>query len=105
LLAVASAEKVDGEIFNIGSNEEISVGVLVRILGEVMGTAVTVVTDPERLRPASSEVQRLRCDASKLTRATGFRPAVPLRDGLARTARWFRDSVNLQRYKTGIYNV
>jgi len=70
-----------------------------------MGTAVTVVADPERLRPASSEVQRLRCDASKLTRATGFRPAVPLRDGLARTARWFGDSVNLQRYKTDIYNV
>jgi NAD dependent epimerase/dehydratase len=105
LLAVASAEKADGEIFNIGSNDEISVGDLVRVLGEVMGTAVTVVADPERLRPASSEVQRLRCDASKLTRATGFRPAVPLRDGLARTARWFGDSVNLQRYKTDIYNV
>jgi len=104
-LAVASAEHADGEVFNIGSNAEISVGDLVRVLGEVMGTAVTVVADPERLRPASSEVQRLRCDAGKLTRATGFQPAVPLRDGLARTARWFGDSVNLRRYKTGIYNV
>jgi NAD dependent epimerase/dehydratase len=104
-LAVASAEKADGEVFNIGSNEEISVGDLVRVLGDVMGAVVTVVADPERLRPASSEVQRLRCDATKLTRATGFRPAVPLRDGLARTARWFRNPVNLTRYKTGIYNV
>jgi NAD dependent epimerase/dehydratase len=103
--AVASAEKVEGEIFNIGSNEEVSVGDLVRVLGEVMETAVTVVADPERLRPASSEVQRLRCDAGKLTHATGFRPGVPLREGLARTARWFRDPINLQRYKTGIYNV
>src|SRR5437762_4251044 len=104
-LAVASAAKSDGEVFNIGSNEEISVGDLVRVLGEVMGTAVTVVVDPARMRPASSEVQRLRCDATKLERATGFRPVVPLKEGLARTAQWFRDPANLKRYKTGLYNV
>jgi nucleoside-diphosphate-sugar epimerase len=77
----------------------------VRVLGEVMGTAVTVIADPERLRPASSEVQRLRCDGAKLTAATGFRPAVALTDGLARTARWFQNPANLKRYKTDIYNV
>jgi NAD dependent epimerase/dehydratase len=104
-LAVASAEAAGGEVFNIGSNDEISVGDLVRVLGEVMGTPVTAITEPERLRPASSEVQRLRCDAGKLTAATGFRPAVPLTDGLARTARWFQNPANLKRYKTDIYNV
>ena len=70
-----------------------------------MRTAVTVVVDPARMRPASSEVQRLRCDATKLERATGFRPVVPLKEGLARTARWLQDPANLKRYKTGIYNV
>jgi NAD dependent epimerase/dehydratase len=104
-LAVAGVDNADGEVFNIGSNEEISVGELVRVLSEVMGTTVTVIADPERLRPASSEVQRLRCDATKLNRATGFRPMVMLWDGLSRTARWFSDPVNLKRYKTGIYNV
>jgi len=104
-LAVASAGNSDGEVFNIGSNDEISVGDLVRVLGDVMRTAVTVVVDPARMRPASSEVQRLRCDATKLERATGFRPVVPLKEGLARTARWLQDPANLKRYKTGIYNV
>jgi len=105
LLAVASAGNYDGEVFNIGSNDEISVGDLVRVLGEVMGTAVTVVVDPARIRPTSSEVQRLRCDATKLERATGFRPVVPLKEGLVRTALWLQDPANLKRYKTGIYNV
>jgi NAD dependent epimerase/dehydratase len=104
-VAVASAPDSDGQVFNIGSNEEIAVGELVRVIGEVMETPVTAVADPERLRPAASEVQRLRCDATRLERATGFRPAISLKDGLRRTARWFQDPDNLRRYKTGIYNV
>ena len=104
LLAIASADHA-GEVFNIGSNDEISVGDLVTVIGDVMGIAVTTVLDPNRVRPASSEVQRLRCDATKLEGATGFRPTVPLKEGLARTARWFQEPANLQRYKSGIYNV
>ena len=103
-LAIASADHA-GEVFNIGSNDEISVGDLVTVIGDVMGIAVTTVLDPNRVRPASSEVQRLRCDATKLEGATGFRPTVPLKEGLARTARWFQEPANLQRYKSGIYNV
>ena len=63
------------------------------------------VSDRERLRPGASEVMRLRCDNSKLERATGFKPIVPLREGLARTALWFEDPVNLRRYKSDLYNV
>jgi len=104
-LAVAAATDGDGQVFNIGSNDEIAVSDLVRLIGEVMEAPVTPVPDPERLRPAGSEVQRLRCDASKLEQATGFRPRVPLKEGLRRTARWFQEPANLRRYKTGIYNV
>ena len=55
--------------------------------------------------PPASEVLRLRCDNSKLERAAAFRPGVPLAEGIARTARWFRDPANLRRYKTDLYNV
>ncbi len=48
---------------------------------------------------------RLRCDSTKLERAAGFRPRVPLAEGIGRTARWFRDPANLRRYKTDLYNV
>jgi len=104
-LTVAALDHGIGEAFNIGSNEEISIGDLVTLVSDVMGVPARAVVDADRVRPATSEVMRLRCDSAKLERATGFRPAVPLRDGIARTARWFQDPANLRRYKAHLYNV
>jgi nucleoside-diphosphate-sugar epimerase len=92
-------------VFNIGSNEEISVGDLVKCIAEIMGAKVTVVCDEKRLRPEKSEVQRLRCDNTKLRKASSFVPTIPLRAGLERTVRWFSEPSNLRRYKDNLYNV
>jgi nucleoside-diphosphate-sugar epimerase len=105
LLSIAQMEGGIGDVFNIGSNLEIAIGELVALIGEVMGVRANAVADPERFRPATSEVMRLRCDNTKLERASAFRPSVPLAEGLARTAEWFRDPVNLRRYKTDLYSV
>jgi NAD dependent epimerase/dehydratase len=105
LIAVAALDAGPGDVFNIGSNEEIAIGDLVSLIGRSMGVAAMAATDAERLRPPASEVLRLRCDNSKLERAAAFRPGVPLAEGIARTARWFRDPANLRRYKTDLYNV
>jgi len=105
LAAVGELDGCAGEVFNIGSNSEISVGDLVAAIGEAMGVSARAVTDGERLRPPASEVMRLRCDGTKLAAATGFRPSVPLEEGLARTVAWFREPANLRRYKADRYNV
>ena len=83
----------------------ISVGDLVRLIAEVMGEEVEVVQDEARMRPDASEVRRLVCDSSALRAATGWRPCVPLRQGLGVTAAWFLEPGNLARYKTTVYNV
>jgi len=36
---------------------------------------------------------------------TGWRPQVPLREGLTRTIEWMRRPENLARYKAELYNV
>ena len=61
--------------------------------------------DPQRVRPARSEVLRLRCDNAKLKNTCGFVPTVSLRDGLERRVRWFTDPENLRRYKRDLNNV
>ena len=61
--------------------------------------------DSDRLRPAESEVRRLRCNGQKLRDAHGFKPEVPLRAGLKQTADWFQNPNNLCRYKESLYNV
>jgi NAD dependent epimerase/dehydratase len=104
-ISMAEMDGGDGEVFHIGSNHEISVGDLVRLISEIMGHSVQVVCDEQRLRPEKSEVRRLRCENSKLKNASGFVPQIPLRAGLERTIRWFTRPENLRRYKGNLYNV
>ncbi|WP_405997333.1 SDR family NAD(P)-dependent oxidoreductase [Streptomyces sp. NBC_00829] len=101
----APAEAVVGRTFNAGTGSEISVGELTRLIGKLMDTDLDVREDPERIRPAASEVMRLVADATRLRTATGWAPGHDLEQGLVRTIAFFRDPANLARYKTGIYNI
>jgi UDP-glucose 4-epimerase len=49
-----------------------------------------VAHDAQRQRPPQSEVRALLADASAFAKATGWRSAVKLEDGLARTVEWWR---------------
>jgi nucleoside-diphosphate-sugar epimerase len=105
-LALGSLEGYGGEVMNIGSNFQVSVGDLFEQLRAILGGVdASLVTDPARIRPEASEVQRLQCDNTKLRVASGFAPSISLEEGLRRTRDWFRDPRNLGRYKDGLYNV
>lgn len=105
MLAAAGVQNGCGEVFNIGSGRETSIGDLYRLAARLMGREVEIEQDPERRRPAKSEVRRLLCDAGKLRRAAAWSPALALEEGLARTIEWFSQPENLRRYKPEIYNV
>jgi dTDP-glucose 4,6-dehydratase len=108
-VAVAESDKTVGEVINIGSNFEISIGDAVRLIAEVMGVEVEIETDEARLRPDKSEVDRLWADNTKAKNLTGWEPLYGGRDGfkrgLAETAAWFSDQENLKHYKSDIYNI
>ncbi|WP_303620973.1 hypothetical protein [Methylogaea oryzae] len=70
-----------------------------------MGGDAELAHDAQRVRPAGSEVFRLRCDSRKLRELTGFQSQVDLREGLSRTIAWFTEPDNLKAYKADIYNV
>ncbi|HWC12716.1 MAG TPA: SDR family NAD(P)-dependent oxidoreductase [Acidimicrobiales bacterium] len=102
-LAVAASDRAVGEVVNIGSGREISVGDLVDLLVQISGRSATVVTDTERLRPGGSEVERLLCDNARAKEWTGWRPEVTLEEGLRKTAEWVAD--NLSSVRTTSYHV
>lgn len=102
-LAVAACERAVGEVVNIGSGREISIGELVQLLVRITASPATVVTDPARLRPGGSEVERLLCDNTRAREWAGWAPQVPLEDGLARTSAWVAE--HRQRLATGGYAV
>lgn len=103
-LALATAEGIEGRDINIATGTEISMGDTLRAIAEIMGADVRYVTDPQRLRPAGSEVMRLCGDNTLITSLTDWRPRVTLREGLAKTIEWFTNPENLKRYKPDIYN-
>ena len=63
-----------GETINIGSNREISIGDLARLIGKMMKQEVRIQAESERLRPKNSEVERLLCDFSKAESLASWRP-------------------------------
>ncbi|MFI6316662.1 GDP-mannose 4,6-dehydratase [Nonomuraea sp. NPDC050556] len=88
-LAAARADKTVGEVVNVGSGREISIGDLAELLIEITGSSATVApARAERVRPAGSEVHRLLSDSSKAQALMGWSPRVPLREGLVRTSAW-----------------
>ena len=102
-LAVATLDS--GEIFHIGSDAEISVGELFKLIADLMDSDAEIEIEPERQRAPDSEVLRLRCNSKKLRDVSGFRPEVSLPEGLRRTIDWFRDPNQFRKYKSHLYNV
>ncbi len=98
-----------GEVVNFGSNYVISIRETVNMIAQVMGAEVEIETDPIRLRPEKSEVERLWADNSKAFDLFGWRPVYAghdgFRQGLKETVEWFSDKTNLAHYKSGFYNI
>lgn len=104
-LELARCDKAVGEVVNIGSNYEISIGDTLNLIRELMKSDVEFVLDEQRLRPEKSEVSRLWCDNTKIRHLTGFEPRFSISEGLQKTIEWFTSSDNLAKYKADIYNV
>jgi NAD dependent epimerase/dehydratase len=108
-IAAAECEAGLGEVFNLGSDFEISIGDTAALIAEAMGREVEIAEDGQRLRPAASEVERLWADNAKAARVLGWKPAYGSREGLKRglaeTAAWFLEPANLAHYRHSGYAV
>ena len=104
-ILLADCQDAVGEIINIGSNSEISISDTLELIKNIMQSDVKFVTDPQRIRPESSEVNRLWCDNSKIKSLTGFEPNTDIKEGLNKTIDWIQKPENLKKYKAHIYNV
>ena len=108
-IAALTSERGLGEVINLGSNFEISIGDTAHAIAEAMGTSIEIITDEQRLRPEKSEVERLWAANAKARDLLGWEPRYGGRDGFLRglieSIAWFREPVNLSAYKADIYNI
>lgn len=94
-----------GEVINIGTKHEISVGDLTKLIAREIGTEVDILSDKERLRPEKSEVERLLADNRKAIDILDWRPHYTLEQGIRETIAWLNIDSNKAFYKTEIYNI
>jgi NAD dependent epimerase/dehydratase len=108
-IAALVSDRATGEVINLGSNFEISIGDTAHAIAEAMGTSIEIITDEQRLRPEKSEVERLWASNTKARELLGWQPKYGGREGFLRglteTIAWFREPANLSAYKTEIYNL
>jgi len=107
--AALRSPKIIGEVINIGSNFEVSIGDTARLIASLMGTEIEIECDEQRLRPDKSEVERLWADNRKARELLDWTPSYGaeggFRRGLSETIAWLSEPSNLARYKGGIYNI
>lgn len=108
-IAALRAKAGIGEVINIGSGFEISIGDVAQIIAQLMDAKIEIESDTVRLRPERSEVERLCASNVKAKKLLGWSPRLGgvegLRKGLEQTITWFSKSDNLSRYRENVYNL
>ena len=103
-ITLAETPGIEGREINIATGTEISMGETAATIAREMGVEIEIVTDPQRLRPAKSEVERLCGDNRLISELTDWHPEVSFDEGIRRTIGWFTTGDRLKGYKTDIYN-
>jgi NAD dependent epimerase/dehydratase len=101
--AVGASEQALGEVVNVGTGIEVSIGEIVAKVGEIVGHELVVVGDEQRVRPVKSEVSRLCADNTKAAALAGWHAEVSLDEGLRRTTEWIQ--AHLDEYRPSEYSV
>jgi len=91
----ARCEEADGEVFNIGREEETPILQLAEMVKKIAGSSSQIVFVPyDDLYGSHFEDPRRRLpDASKAGQLLGFKAQVPLAEGLKKTVAWFRENL------------
>lgn len=108
-IAAAESDRSIGEVINLGSNFEISIGDTIELISNIVGKRIEIVSDESRIRPEKSEVNRLFADTSKAQSLLNWKAEYAGIEGFTRglknTIEWFQDPQNYKRYKAEDYNI
>jgi nucleoside-diphosphate-sugar epimerase len=84
-LAASAGPEAVGQAMNVGCADRISVLDLVGLINDLLGQRLDPVFTPAR----PGDVRDSQASTDKAKRLIGYRPLVPVREGLAATVRWF----------------
>jgi UDP-glucose 4-epimerase len=85
---LATTPGIEGELFNLGCGEEISMRDLATTILGLMGDPIEAMFGAIPERP--TEIPRMYCDNRKARERLGWQPGHSLSDGLLKTIDWYR---------------
>ncbi len=86
LVASVPAERINGEVFNVGCGERISINDLWQAIRETLGAEVEATHGP----PRAGDVRDSLASLERLKERTGYEVLVGLDEGIQRTVSWIR---------------
>jgi len=102
-LQLAASDAAVGQEVNLGTGSEVSIGDLVQRINAIIGRDLPVRRKDERVRPETSEVNRLLSNNSRAGDLVGWTPRVALDDGIRLTAKWVEQ--RLEMYDPSSYRI
>ncbi|QBN19872.1 GDP-mannose 4,6-dehydratase [Flavobacterium nackdongense] len=84
-LKAGLSANTNGEVVSVGTGTGATIGEIVDLVQEIVGTNKTVLEDVGRVRPEKSEVFKLICDNQKAKALLDWEPKVSLKEGLVQT--------------------
>jgi dTDP-glucose 4,6-dehydratase len=102
-LQLAESDAAVGQEVNLGTGTEVSIGELVQRINAIIGRDLPIRKKDERVRPETSEVNRLLSNNSKARDLVGWTPRVTLDDGIRLTAKWVEE--RLEMYDPSTYRI
>jgi NAD dependent epimerase/dehydratase len=103
-IELARSERTVGEEINIATGAEVSIGELAGKIVEQINPKARIVCQTDRLRPDTSEVERLLGCNRKITSLTAWQPQYDLSRGLNETIEWFKGRPH-DDAKTRLYHI
>ncbi len=108
-IASLESERGSGDVFNLGSNFEISIGETAGLIAKIMGSDVNITSDERRIRPSTSEVDRLFSDNKKALNLLPWKPRYTglagFEAGLRKTIDWFTEFESLNDRTIDSFNL
>lgn len=89
-------DKAIGEIFNIGSDKEITTGEGIAIVETIMGKKAEFIAHPKR----PGDQLHTRANIEKAGRMLGYEPTTSLEDALRAQITWYKEKI----YASGLHN-
>ena len=108
-VATINNKKIIGETINIGSNSEVSVKEITKLISSLTNIKKKIIVEKKRVRSEKSEVKRLNCCNLKAKKLLNWSPKYSGKknffNSLEKTLEWYKKPNNLKKFKSEIYNI